>query len=179
MLKVSMRAFLNSILAVLILSSCQEIETNSSASSIDLIGEIEIEELNTNENTTWFNKEFESYQLDSVIMDSLSLYKNKFEEVTITIFLGTWCEDSHKEVPRFSKVMNELGIENTKLIGVDYNKETPAGFEKGKDIRHVPTFIINKGGKELGRIVETPIESIEKDLLTLIQGKKYIPNYAK
>ena len=32
---------------------------------------------------------------------------------------------------------------------------------------------------EINRIIETPVESLEKDLISIIQVKKYTPNYTE
>jgi len=34
------------------------------------------------------------------------------------------------------------------------------------------------GNKELGRIIESPKQSLEKDLLSILKGEQYKPNYA-
>jgi hypothetical protein len=35
------------------------------------------------------------------------------------------------------------------------------------NIERVPTFIFKRGGEEIGRIIETPDESLEADMLKL------------
>ena len=40
---------------------------------------------------------------------------------------------------------------------------------EGLRIELVPTIIFYKDGSEIGRIVETPVESMEKDLLKIIE----------
>ena len=47
------------------------------------------------------------------------------------------------------------------------------------NIHHVPTFILYQNGIEVNRIIETPVESLEKDLIAIIQAKKYSSNYSK
>ena len=41
----------------------------------------------------------------------------------------------------------------------------------------MPTFILYKDGVELGRIVETPIESMEDDIFNILIGSPPQPNY--
>jgi len=38
-------------------------------------------------------------------------------------------------------------------------------------IERVPTFIVYDGIKELGRIIETPAETLEEDLLMILSAK--------
>jgi hypothetical protein len=36
--------------------------------------------------------------------------------------------------------------------------------------RYLPTFVVLRGGKEIGRIVGRPRESVEEDLLAILRG---------
>jgi hypothetical protein len=75
--------------------------------------------------------------------------------------------------------MSFLNVTKIETIGLDRNKKSPENLEKGMNIHHVPTFILYQNGKEVNRIIETPIETIEKDLIAIIQAKKYTPHYTK
>ena len=70
-----------------------------------------------------------------------------------------------------------MGVTNYEIIGLNRDKQSPQGYEKGMNIDYVPTFIIYQNGKEVNRIIESPVESIEKDLIAILQAKKYTPNY--
>ena len=74
--------------------------------------------------------------------------------------------------------MDNLSISKIEIIAVDRQKETPDNLQEGMDIGHVPTFILYNNDTELNRIVEYPLESLEKDLITIIQEKNYKPNYS-
>ncbi|HEX6170951.1 MAG TPA: hypothetical protein VFZ33_14780, partial [Chitinophagaceae bacterium] len=56
-------------------------------------------------------------------------------------------------------------------------KKSPQHEEAGKNIVRVPTVIIEQKGVEIGRIIEFPIISLEKDLLAILRKEKYQPNY--
>jgi len=56
------------------------------------------------------------------------------------------------------------------LITLDRDKKSGLGLEDGKNIHHVPTIIIYKRGKELGRIIESPIETLEEDIFNILIG---------
>lgn len=129
---------------------------------------------------TWYDQSYNSYQLDALTIQEISpLLKNKH----IEIFLGSWCGDSKREVPRMLKILNNAGVDTTKLslIFVDNStakyKQSPQHEEIGKNIHRVPTFIFFDGKKEIGRIVESPIMSLEKDMLAILEKRKYQPNY--
>jgi thiol-disulfide isomerase/thioredoxin len=98
--------------------------------------------------------------------------KDVLNETDITIVMATWCSDSQREVPRFIKIMDSVGHDpsNITIINVDRKKmaeKTPVDKLK---IERIPTFIFSKNGKELGRIVESPKESLEKDMVNIIGG---------
>jgi thiol-disulfide isomerase/thioredoxin len=127
----------------------------------------------------WYNKNFEAYKTEEALVPKLkSLASNK---IKLQIFMGTWCGDSKREVPRMIKLLEQADISNYELIGT-YDTDTlykvsPQHEEKGLNIFRVPTFIVYKDGKEMNRIIEFPKESFEKDLITILQNKPYTPNY--
>jgi len=95
----------------------------------------------------------------------------------VTIFLGTWCGDSRREVPRLWKALDIAGSWGVDVpfaihyIGVDRQKKEPSAPVTNNDIRYVPTFIVSREGREVGRIVEESPHGIEKDLLALLTGQ--------
>jgi tetratricopeptide (TPR) repeat protein len=99
------------------------------------------------------------------------------------IFFGTWCGDSKRELPKMTKVLEKLSFpqKNITLIGVDDStevyKQSPQRQEAGMNIFRVPTFIVYENGKEVGRIVEYPTETMERDLLKIFARKEYTANY--
>jgi hypothetical protein len=94
----------------------------------------------------------------------------------VTVFLGTWCGDSRREVPRFWKAIDIAGGAGADVpfaihyIGVDRKKKEPSAPVTNNDILYVPTFIVSREGREVGRIVEESPHGIEKDLLALLTG---------
>lgn len=118
----------------------------------------------------WYNSEYESYQLNEAAMEELK--KEKLNSYQIVSFVGTWCEDSHREFPRLMKILDALKYPESKhlIIAVNRKKESPNGEEGIYNIQLVPTIIVRKYGKEIGRIVEFPTTGfIEKDLLEIIK----------
>jgi tetratricopeptide (TPR) repeat protein len=82
-----------------------------------------------------------------------------------------------------TKVLEKLAFpqKNLTLIGVDDStevyKQSPQRQEAGMNIFRVPTFIVYENGKEVGRIVEYPTETMERDLLKIFAKKEYTANY--
>lgn len=115
----------------------------------------------------WWNSTYKFYAVDSVTADKI---KDDFQEVDITIVMGTWCSDSQYEIPNFYKILDYLKYpsEKVRLINVDRNKKGKGNEVDSLDIELVPTIIFYIYGKELGRVVESPEESLEKDMLGIL-----------
>jgi thiol-disulfide isomerase/thioredoxin len=116
----------------------------------------------------WFDSGYKFYNLDTTVFSNLENVNNSFE---VTIVLGTWCSDSRREVPRFYKIMDALNFSNEKitLITVDRDKYGDDINVDSLNIKLVPTFIIYSDGKEVGRIIEKPSETLEKDLSKIFE----------
>jgi thiol-disulfide isomerase/thioredoxin len=128
----------------------------------------------------WFEKNYAEYTFDTVTADKLKpLLKGK----TIVVFLGTWCSDSRRETPRLIKILDHCGLpdEQLRLVMVDYQdgayKQSPQHEERDLQIFRVPSILVFSGKREIGRIVESPKQSLEKDLLQILTGSDYVPNY--
>ena len=116
-----------------------------------------------------YNDEYTCYEPDGFILEQII---NLSDSITIQIFMGTWCSDSRREVPRFLKIMDILEFNQNKLqiINVDRKMLSPTHEERNKNIKFVPTFTISKNGNEIGRIVEFPIITLESDLINILLG---------
>ncbi len=131
---------------------------------------------------SWFKPNYENYEVDHAIITQLSPKLNNFK---LLLFLGTWCGDSKREVPRFFKILEaaDFPIENLKIVAVDGRKDnykkSPNGEEWGLNILRVPTIIFYKNGREINRIIETPNKSLEADMLKILTTEAYRSNKAK
>jgi len=143
-----------------------------------LLGEVLIDELKQEPFSEWYNNEFDNYKLDSELIGAIS----EPNQYNYELFLGTWCGDSRREVPRLEKIFIELGVDFSQItiITVDREKVSPENEQVGKDIRYVPTLIVRKNDVEIGRIVESPSSeyaSLESDLFEISLGIPPTPNY--
>lgn len=116
---------------------------------------------------TW-TTEYNNYQPDYETLDSL---EGKLEDVNIKMVFRSTCSDSREQLPRLFKILNELNynVNSITLIGVDREKKGLSNEAEGLNIEFVPTIIFYKDGIEIGRIVETPAESLEKDICGIIK----------
>ena len=115
----------------------------------------------------YFQKEYKAYNIDSSAVARIKDFKKGVKVVTV---MASWCHDSKMQVPRFYKIVDEAGIRESKLtlIAVDRAKTAGDTDISGLDVERVPTFIFYKKGREIGRIVESPTSSLEKDILLIL-----------
>jgi hypothetical protein len=120
--------------------------------------------LETGEFGKLFDEYYKIYEPDQAVLNQL---KAKKEGVEILVILGTWCSDSQEQVPRLFKILDKIRFSKKKvqLICVSKDKEAGTVETSNYNIQKVPTFIVYRKGKEVGRIVETPYSTLEKDLL--------------
>ena len=116
----------------------------------------------------WFKAEYDSYEVKSDVFNFE--LPEKFDSVYV--FMGTWCRDSRREVPRFCKIFD-----------LDYFKDIPVKFicldkQITVDVLDVdeyyvqflPAIVFYKKGEELCRILERPrTESLESDIMDLME----------
>ncbi|MCH8328078.1 MAG: hypothetical protein IID15_06095 [Candidatus Marinimicrobia bacterium] len=143
-----------------------------------LLGPVPRERLEADIWPEHFRMEYTGYDVNDSLLSDL---RAGMEGADVTIYFGTWCHDSRRQMPRLFNLMDVLGVapERIVMIGLNRAKETPT--VDGKEvlnIHHTPTFIITRADEELGRIIETPVVSLEHDLLTILRGEPYQPNHS-
>ncbi len=148
----------------------------------NLLGKITTDSLLLEPFTKWYKAGYDQYHPTP---NTVTQFKStNYKKMKYQLFFGSWCGDSKREVPRMIKLLDSLGIpkENVELIGVDDSdstlKQSPKGEEKGKFIFRVPVFIVLNNDKELGRINEFPVFTLEQDLLSIVKEENYTPNYS-
>lgn len=101
----------------------------------------------------WYAANLKSYTPNAAALEGLK--KNK-DSIQLLTFMGTWCEDSHFIIPKFYALLDAAGFssERVTLIGVDRQKKTLSHLCEALNVKNVPTIIVLKNGKELGRVVE-------------------------
>lgn len=117
----------------------------------------------------WFESEYDYYQPEDSIIQLINL-----DSVKIVCVMGTWCSDSRREVPHFYKILDLLKFDETnlKMYCVDRKKQAEGYDIDQYVIERVPTFIFYKNDSEIGRIIETPQETLERDMLKIIQSNQ-------
>ena len=140
----------------LVLSAC----SHSIARQSDFLGEVSAEQLLAQSPT--FQDEYESYQPSEKELAAVA----SLQDDSLVVLFGTWCHDSQREVPRLLKTFDLSGLDVPKLtlVAVDTKKNDPQGLAKKYALKYTPTFVLLKGDKELGRVIERPKMSLTEDL---------------
>jgi thiol-disulfide isomerase/thioredoxin len=126
----------------------------------------------------WFNKEYDFFRINK---ERLEKIKPLLKDKKVVLIMGTWCEDSQREVPGMMKILDQTGYNTAEMeiIAIDEDKRTKEGLENIYNLAYVPTLIFFDGKKEINRIVEFPIKSLEQDILDILSGKEYKNAYAQ
>lgn len=141
------------------------------STSQELLGPIKLNELKKQPYSEWFNAEYDNYNPFTKTTDKL---KPLLQGVEIMVFMGTWCSDSQMQVPAFFRILDTIDFNSeVSIIAVDEDKKTPSGSATQNGITNVPTFIFYKNDKEINRIVESPVDFLEDDMLAILSGADY------
>lgn len=101
----------------------------------------------------WYAVNQKSYtNPDTAIVGTLQ----RGTSVKYIVFGGTWCDDTQYILPRFFVLQEKAGITDDRItfFGVDRTKQTLGNIASALNITNVPTIIVMKNGKEVGRVVE-------------------------
>lgn len=131
----------------------------------NIFGEQDFSNLTNNKECVWLNAPLPT--LDAKITEQLRIKHP--EKYHYKVYLGCWCSDSKQIIPSFEAIRKEFSIpsDNIRYFSLDMDKKSPAGTEKADSINYVPTIIITKEEKEIGRIIETASPNLESVLLGL------------
>ncbi len=102
---------------------------------------------------SWYNSNQKFYNPDTATLNAFERAKTKYQFV---VFGGTWCEDTQFILPKFFKLQEKSGLPDDviTLFGVNRAKTSLGNIAKAFNITLVPTIIVMKDGKEIGRVVE-------------------------
>ncbi len=105
--------------------------------------------------------------------NALQTLKAKKDSVNFVVFGGTWCGDTKTLLPKFFALTDAAGLspDRVTMIGVDRSKKTIHHLHDVFNIKNVPTIIVMKNGKEIGRVVEYGrYGMVDKELGEIIGG---------
>ena len=126
----------------------------------------------------WFTPDYDRYKVNASLLEQIKPLLNGKK---VNLLMGTWCEDSQREVPGMMKILAAAGyaVNELEIIAVDEDKRTPSGIEKPFAATYVPALIFYNEGQEMNRIVEFPIGTLEEDIFAILSGEDYKHAYAE
>ena len=130
-------------------------------------GTVTFDNLEQEKTFEWLREGFKEYSPEGKALNYLQFYLKNY---SLILFLGTWCDDSHYLVPRLEKVLKliQYPLDELMMYAVDRTKVTKDGANKIYNLVKVPTLIVLKNGKEVGRITENVSNSVEADLAAIV-----------
>ncbi|RYZ30411.1 MAG: thioredoxin [Chitinophagaceae bacterium] len=147
------------------------LEVNREASGTKILkGFINKNELAADTAFSWYAQNAKSFTPNADVVKQYSAGK---DNINLVVFGGTWCGDTQALLPKFFATTNAAGITDNHitLIGVDRSKKSLFNLTETFAITNVPTFIVMKDGKEVGRVVEYgKTGNPEKEVAEIIAG---------
>ena len=119
----------------------------------------------------WFKN---NYNHANPNANAVEVFRTRKNDFSLMVFGGTWCEDTQNLLPLFYKLIDKSEYPEKKITLVGVNREKKSGNELSTiySIINVPTFIVlNKKGKEVGRVVEYgKYNEIDKELAEIVSS---------
>lgn len=145
-----------------------EVDKDPETGKTMFIGKCSFDDLSEEASFDWMSLIGDTYNPNSETVETL---KKILPQYHFVIFMGTWCEDTRELLPKLYKtLLLSRCYTNYTMYALDRNKQSPAHKEQEYRVSNLPTIIVQKDGKEIGRIVETISEPIEEVLLKIVGG---------
>jgi thiol-disulfide isomerase/thioredoxin len=131
-----------------------------------LRGQITFDDIANESTCSWIKDEYSPNETDVYKISKL------LPKYRLVIFLGTWCEDTQYLMPQLLQTLKNANFDFNALemYGVNRAKEGLNAEHLIYNIERVPSIIVMDRFKEVGRIVESTKESIEKELLNILEA---------
>jgi len=119
------------------------------------------------EYSTWKDLRAQDYVPDPAAVGTI---RERGAGVEVLAIVATWCPDSKRDVPRFFKIADQVGLppEKVTLVAVDRTKRDAGGLTEKHAVSRVPTFVFLRDGQEIGRVTERPAATLEKDIAGIL-----------
>ena len=121
-------------------------------------------------NDVWRGLRAQDYEPDAA---SVTAIRDNLTDVEVFAVVATWCPDTRRDLPRFFKIADRARwpMKKVRLLAVDRSKKDAGGLTEKWTVTRVPTFIFIRKGQEIGRVVEKPTATLEKDIATIVARK--------
>ncbi len=115
----------------------------------------------------WFDEWYEKQEPETYVLSKIDT--EFLRNLEVVVLSASWCGSCRTEISRFYKILDVMQAAPKKLdvIYVNRQKQVP-----GLELTHyrfsrVPTFIFYSNGKEIGRINERPVDTLEQEILEI------------
>ena len=131
-----------------------------------LRGQISFKDLLNETAYPWMQDKYETSPI------TIKKIKPLLPKYRLVVFAGTWCEDTQAILPELYQTLLDAGFDfdALEMYGVNRAKQGLNAEHKIYNIQRVPTIIVMDRFREVGRIVESLNESIERDLLNILES---------
>jgi thiol-disulfide isomerase/thioredoxin len=149
-----------------------EISTDTRSGEKVFKGIISREVLEKETSFKWYAENQKAYAPQAIAVTQL---RRQADSLQLLVFMGTWCEDSHFVIPRLFSLLDQSGFPKDKitLIGVDRDKKTLSHLTEALNVTNVPTIMVMKKGKEMGRVIEYGHDGLfDKELGEILSGTR-------
>lgn len=136
-----------------------------------LVGRLNMPLLANDSAFSWFYTGVNNYEPHEEWVDYIKYYRDSFD---VVVFAGTWDTRSQQLLPVFYRIMMSASypLDRIKLFGVDEQLHTLKEKATKYKVKKLPTIIIfDKAGEDLGRVEEMPINSVEANLVAILQTR--------
>ncbi len=139
------------------------------AQSEAFVGVGKIDDLFGTVHQDWYEPAYASVKIDEATIQAFP--QIDAQDLKIKVVMGTWCSDSKTHVPHFFRILDYWHVKpQITVYFVDRSKILKTKGYKKMNIERVPTFIFyNNKNVEMGRIVEQPNSTLEKDMLQILK----------
>lgn len=111
---------------------------------------------------------YDAFVPDAALLEPL---REKLAETRIEVYFAFWCSDSLHHVPPFLRIVDALGAAAPAVRYFEVARKAgpqQAYYAEAAQVERVPTFIVYRENREIGRIVENPARSLLEDLAEML-----------
>ncbi|SHM58543.1 thioredoxin family protein [Chitinophaga sp. CF418] len=152
----------------LLLSTLTWAQTTASRASNGkkaLKGKIEMKTLMNDSAFAWFYTGVNGYQPNDNMLNYIKDNRGKFNVVAV---VGTWEDQSRQLLPALYKIMILGGSPEEQVLTYGADEKLNSDAPQDYKVKQLPTFILFREGKEIGRVSGEVGESLESDMAKIL-----------
>jgi hypothetical protein len=148
-----------------VLTFAQTTASRASNGKKVLKGKIDMQTLMNDSAFAWFYTGVNGYQPNDNMLNYVKDNRGKFNVVAV---VGTWEEQSRLLLPALYKIMILAGSPDEQVLTYGVDEKLQSSAPQDYKVKKLPTFIVLRDGKELGRLSGEVGESLESDIAKIL-----------